>query len=81
MRKLGCRLYLRSKVQLEPEKWFQQLAGQSILSCMNSHHMRIDVKILFVNLTHLAKTIGETIHAPGSPSIGHRIWPPVEKQK
>ena len=27
------------------------------------------------------KTIGETIHAPGSPSIGHRIWPPVEKQK
>ena len=55
MRKLGCRLYLRSKVQLEPEKWFQQLAGQSILSYMNSHHMRIDVKILLVNLTHLAK--------------------------
>jgi len=25
------------------------------------------------------KTIGETIHAPGSPSIGHRIWPPVDE--
>ena len=24
------------------------------------------------------KTIGETIHAPGSPSIGHRIWPPAD---
>ena len=24
------------------------------------------------------KIINYTIHAPGSPSVGHRIWPPVK---
>ena len=44
-----------AEAQLEQEKWYQQLAGQSIRYFMSSHHMRIGEKILFVNLTHLAK--------------------------
>jgi hypothetical protein len=28
-----------------------------------------------------SKIIGYTIHAPGSPSVGSRIWPPVSEQE
>lgn len=63
---------IRARKMLSTVGW----AKHSVLYEFTSHEdRRKDIVKPFDPFSK--KTVDETVHAPGSPSIGYRIWPPV----